>query len=194
MKARWFIWLAAAFLAAGCASTSEDVDVKDETVSLVFGYFDMKDAPSGLEWVSLKRYGTPDDRQKAGWVYTLPAKEGLFYHVGIRPGSYQVDKFGGAGGIPLLTRRDFEYDFASRGRNRTAVRIERPGIYFLGAYRYVNHAGEGFFEADKFAMQPAKQPTEKEVLQQLIKMLESDKELAGYTRQLKLAKQRLAQL
>jgi len=194
MKARWFTWLAAAFLAAGCASTSEDVDIKDDTVSLVFGYFDMKDAPSDLEWVSLKRYGTQDDRQKAGWVYSLPAKEGLFYHVGIRPGSYQVDKFGGSGGIPLLTRRPFEYDFGSRGRNRTAVRIERPGIYFLGSYRYVNHAGEGFLDADKFAMQPAKQPGEKEVLQRLIKVLESDKELAVYSRQLRLAKQRLAQL
>jgi hypothetical protein len=194
MKARWFIWLTAAFLAAGCASTSEDVDVKDETVSLVFGYFDMKEAPSSLEWVSLKRYGTPDDRQKAGWVYTLAAKEGLFYHVGIRPGSYQVDKFGGTGGIPLLTSRDFEYDFGSRGRNRTAVRIERPGVYFLGAHRFVNHAGKGFFQADKFEMQSAKQPSEKEVLQRLINALETDKELAGYTRQLKLAKQRLAQL
>ena len=117
MKARWLIPLTLAFLLAGCAST-EDVDVKDATVSLVFGYFDMKDAPSDLEWVSLKRYGTADEKQKAGWSYTLAAKEGLFFHVGIRPGSYQVDRFGGTGGIPLLTRRPFEYDFGGRGRNR----------------------------------------------------------------------------
>jgi hypothetical protein len=193
MKARWFISLAAALLLAGCAST-EDVDVKDETVSLVFGYFDMKDAPSSLEWVSLKRYGRPDEKQKSGWVYTLPAKDGLFYHVGIRPGSYQVDRFGGQGGVPLLTRRPFEYDYGGKGRNRTAVRIERPGIYFLGSHRYVNHAGKGFFDADKFEMQASKQPSEKEVLQQLIRVLESDKDLAAYARQLRLAKQRLAQL
>ena len=193
MKPLRIIWFALACVLAGCAST-EDVDVKDESVSIVFGYFDMKDAPSKVEWVSLKRYGIPDDRQKAGWAYTLPAKDGLFYHVGIRPGSYQVDKFGGSGGIPFLTSRDVEYDFGSKGRNRTAVRIERPGIYFLGAHRYVNHAGKGFFDADKFEMQPARQPSEKELLQRLIKELESDKELAVYARQLKLAKQRLSQL
>jgi hypothetical protein len=193
MRIRWLAALALAFLLAGCAST-EDVDVKDETVSLVFGYFDMKDAPSGLDWVSLKRYGTPDDRERAGWSYTLAAKDGLFFHIGIRPGSYQVDRFGGQGGIPLLTRRDFEYDYGSKGRNRTAVRIDRPGIYFLGAHRYVNHAGKGLFAPDKFDMQPSKTPSEKELLQRLIKELEADKELAVYTRQLKLAKQRLGQL
>lgn len=192
-KARWFIALAAALLVGGCAST-EDVDVKDETVSLVFGYFDMKEAPSSLEWVSLKRYGRPDEKQKDGWVYTLPAKDGLFYHVGIRPGSYQVDRFGGTGGIPLLTSRPFEYDFGGKGRNRTALRIERPGVYFLGAHRYVNHAGKGFFDPDKFEMQAAKAPSEKELLQRLIQVLESDRSLAAYGRQLKLAKQRLAQL
>ena len=183
MKARWFMWLAAAFLAAGCASTSEDVDIKDETVSLVFGYFDMKDAPSDLEWVSLKRYGTADDRQKAGWVYSLPAKEGLFYHVGIRPGSYQVDKFGGSS----FLRGDYVYNYGGKGRNSTAVRIQRPGVYFLGAHRYVSVKG-------KFEMQPAKAPSEKEILQRLVKQLESDRDLAKYSRQLKLARERLAQL
>lgn len=186
----WWIAAALAFAAAGCASTSH-VDVKDESVSLVYGYFDMKDAPSNLEWVSLKRYGADD---KSGAFYRLAAKDGLFYHVGIRPGSYQVDRFGGSGGIPLLTQRPFEYDFGGKGRNRTALRIERPGVYFLGAHRYVNHAGKGFFDPDKFEMQAAKAPSEKELLQRLIQVLESDRSLAAYGRQLKLAKQRLAQL
>lgn len=35
-------------LVAACASKGDPVDPKDETVSLVFGYFDMKDAPSDL--------------------------------------------------------------------------------------------------------------------------------------------------
>jgi hypothetical protein len=124
----------------------------------------------------------------------MGAKEGLFFHVGIRPGSYQVDRFGGMGGIPLLTRRPFEYDFGGKGRNRTATRIHRPGVYFLGAHRYVNHAGKGFFEADRFDMAPAKSPGEKELLQQLIQHLEADRELARYTRQIERLKKRLAEL
>jgi hypothetical protein len=188
MKLRWIVPLILAFALGGCASNTP-VDPKDESLSLVYGYFDMKDAPSSLDWVSLKQYGTKD----AGW-YHLRAKDGLFFHVGIEPGSYQVDKFGGMGGIAFLTRRPYEYDYGSKGRNRTALRISRPGVYFLGAHRYVNHAGKGFFEADKFEMQPAQGPSEKELLQRLVKELETDGEFAGYTRQLRLAKKRLAEL
>ncbi len=43
-------------------------------------------------------------------------------------------------------------------------------------------------------MQPAKAPSEKEILQRLVKQLESDRDLAKYSRQLKLARERLAQL
>jgi hypothetical protein len=191
MKLRALLLILLSVLVAGCASTPDPVDPADETVSLVFGYFDMKDAPSGVDWVSLKKY---DSKQKDGEWYHLAAREGLFFHVGIEPGSYQVDKFGGMGGIPLLTRRPFEYSYGNKGRNATAVRIQKPGVYFLGAHQFVNHAGKGFFEPDRFDMQRAKAPTEKDLLQRLVKVLETDKEYAGYQRQLRLAKKRLSEL
>jgi hypothetical protein len=43
-------------------------------------------------------------------------------------------------------------------------------------------------------MQPLKTPSEKELLQRLITMLESDSKLKIYTRQIALAKKRLASL
>jgi len=43
-------------------------------------------------------------------------------------------------------------------------------------------------------MEPVKTPTEKELLQRLLKELESDTALSGYTRQRELARQRLAEL
>lgn len=162
---------------AGCAGTTP-VSSSDETLSLVFGYFDMKDAPTKVQWVALKQYGG-----KGAGTYQLAVEEGLFLHVGVEPGSYQVDKFGGSG----FLRGDYVYNFGGKGRNSTAIRIQKPGVYFLGAHRYVAHEG-------KFDMQPAKSPTEKEVLQRLIKQLENDGSLAQYTRQLKLARERLAQL
>ena len=190
MARLWLPTLVMALTLAGCAS-APPVDTKDETRSLVFGYFDMTDAPSKLEWVSLRRY---DGTQKPGEWYGLAVKEGLFFHVGISPGSYQVEKFGGPGGIPLLTRKQFEYSFGSKGRNSTAVRIREPGLYFLGAHQYVNHAGKGLFAPDKFEMVQIKTPTEKELLARLVREMEGDKELAAYTRQLSLARRRLAQL
>lgn len=188
---RWALAALFALTLAGCASTP-DVETNDESVSLVFGYIDMHDAPSSLDWVSLKKYG-PGAKKDGEW-YRMGVAEGLFFHIGVESGSYQVDKFGGMGGIPLLTRRPFEYFYGHKGRNQTAIRITKPGIYFLGAHKYVNHAGKGFFDADKFTMEPAAAPTEKVLLQRLIKVLESDAELAAYPRQLELARRRLAEL
>lgn len=187
MGMRWKAWIAAAFLLAGCASGGS-VDVKDESLSLVYGYFDMKDAPGGLDWVSLRKYGS---KTKDGEWYSMGVKDGVFFHVGIEPGSYQVDKFGSNGGF---FSRPVEYQFGARGRNSTATRITKPGVYFLGSHRYVNHAGKGFFDPDRFEMQAAKSPSEKEVLQRVIQRLESDPELKDYTRQLQLARKRLGEL
>ncbi len=184
--------LAAALLVvalAGCAS-APPVDPKDERLSLVYGHFDMKAAPSSLDWVSLKKY---DSKKPKGEWYHLAVHDGVFLHVGIEPGSYQVDKFGGMGGIPLLTRRPFEYDFGGQGRNDTAIRIQTAGTYFLGSYTYVDHSG-GLFQADKFELKPSATPGEKDVLQRVIKVMETEKDLAPYTRQLAMAKQRLASL
>lgn len=183
----WACLLGVVLTLAGCAS-APPVDPKDESVSIVFGYFDMADAPSKLEWVSLKRYGEKDPV----W-YDMAARDGLVFHVGIRSGSYQVEKFGGMGGIPFLTRQRHEYRFGTRGRNDTAVRIQKAGIYFLGAYKYVDRPG-GLFRADKFEMEPIKTPSEKELLRRLITVLESDGELKMYSRQIALAKKRLAEL
>lgn len=176
------LWLA--LILGGCAGTP--IDPKDESVSLVFGYFDMADAPSELEWASLKRYG----EKESGW-YTMDARDGLVFHIGIGSGSYQVEKFGGDGGI--LSRGRYEYNFGTRGRNETAIRIQKAGIYFIGAYKYLDRPG-GLFKADKFHMKPIKEPSEKELLQRLIAVLESDSDYKIYTRQIALAKKRLAEL
>jgi hypothetical protein len=173
------------FVIAGCAGTP--VDPKDETRSLVYGYFDMKDAPSALEWVSIKRYGAAGE-----WYYRLSAKDGLFWHMGIAPGSYQVEKFGGAGGIPLF-KSEYEYNFGTKGRNDTAIRIQTPGVFFMGAYKYIDHAG-GVFKQDKLEMKASTQPPEKELLQRVMKEIESNKQLSAYTWQINLAKKRLAEL
>src|SRR5688500_7643076 len=189
MKLKWLLSVLLALAVLGCASGPGKIDPKAESLSVVYGYFDMADAPSSLDWVFIKQYGNNKDEG-----YRVGAKEGLWLHVGIEPGSYQVATFGGVGGIPLLTRRDFRYDFGSKGRNSTALRITKPGVYFFGSHRYINHAGKGFFSPDKFEMRPAPKPGEKEVLKMVIHQLETDKDLAEYTRALRLAKQRLAAL
>ena len=185
MLKRWLLPVMLAFALGGCATT-ESVDPKDETLSVVFGYFDMKDAPSGLDWVALRQYGGKDEKD----TYTLSAKDGLFFHVGVEPGSYQVDKFGSNGGF---FSNPVRYNYGGKGRNATAIRITKPGVYFLGSHRYVNHPGKGFFSADKFEMQRASAPGERELLQRLLKRLETNDDLREYARQVRMVKQRLGQ-
>lgn len=184
---RWLkLALPALVLALAACATTEPVDSKDETLSLVYGYVDMSAAPSKLEWVSIKQYSG-----EGGW-YRVPARDGLFWHIGVEPGSYQVEKFGGEAGS-FLTRRDVEYNFGTRGRNGTATRISTPGVFFMGAYQYVDHPG-GFWKQDKFEMRPLTTPSEKELLQRLIAKLESDPDMRAYRRQIELARKRLASL
>lgn len=185
---RWIaVWVTVLSL-AGCAGGGGTVDPKDETVSLIYGYFDMKDAPGKVDWVRLRKY---DSGAKEAEGYTMTANDGMFLHVGIEPGSYQVDKFGNRGGF---FSTPIEWSFGGRGRNATAIRITKPGAYFVGSHRYIKHPGKGFFEADRFDMEPAKAPSEKEVLRRVVQRLETDPELKGYTRQLQLAKKRLGEL
>jgi hypothetical protein len=184
---RWIAMVLAALALAGCAGGGTPVDTKDETLSLVYGYFDMADAPSKVDWVRLKDYTSKAEADG----YTIAAKDGLFFHIGVEPGSYQVESFGSDGGFLSSPVR---YSFGGKGRNNTAVRIQKPGLYYLGSHKYIKHPGKGFFDPDRFDMQPAKTPSEKEVLQRLVQRIESDKSLGGYTRQLQLAKKRLAEL
>jgi len=170
---------------AGCVtSNSVPIDPRDETLSLVYGYFDMKDAPSDLQWVSIKK----DDIKPQ--YYAAGVKNGLFWHVGIGSGAYQVETFGGQGG---LLARPFKYNFGTRGKNNSAIKAANPGVYFMGAYVFVEFSG-GILGTDRFDMRPTKTPTEKELLQRLIVELESHEGLRIYARQITRAKTRLAEL
>lgn len=52
-----FFLLLSALLLNGCASSPDPINHKDKNRSVVFGFFDMEDAPSDeLDWVSVKRY------------------------------------------------------------------------------------------------------------------------------------------
>ena len=177
---RRFVWAAIAAVAgaalAGCANSGARVDPADD-LSVVVGYIDMADAPSDLRWVSIKGYGNSDHRYRAG------AENGLFFHVGVEPGSYQVDRFGGLRSLVPLFGDPYEYEWGTQGRNPTAVRIERAGVYFLGAHRYTRQS-TGFLEPGRFTMQPLSSPSEREALQRLLRIMEGDSSLSAYRHQM----------
>lgn len=175
--------LSALFFLAACA-ISDPVDPNDPTRSVVFGYIDMDDAPSSVEWVFIMDY---DSDEEEG--YRVPAVDGIFYHVGIAPGPHQVDSFGRF--TTWWSNTSYTYEFGASGRNETAVRIKKPGVYFMGAYKYVDVA-TGLFEQGKFEMKRIKRPSEREILAKVLERMEADN--SEYTRQIGMVRRRLAQL
>ncbi|HKB59503.1 MAG TPA: hypothetical protein VKC56_05585 [Gallionellaceae bacterium] len=149
----FYACLASVTLLSGCASSSPPRDLDDPTNSLYFGHIDMSDAPGGVNAADVEQIAPPTK-----FPYWKPGlRKGLFCLAILPPGSYQVTDFSGG---------DMVYDFPRQG-NPTSVRIRKPGIYFVGSYKYVP-VKTGFFEGAKFAIKRVNKPTEAELLRRIL--------------------------
>lgn len=128
--------------------------------SLVFGYIDMSDAPTKVKGAWLQQLAPPTDAP----YWSMGIEKGLFYNTFIQPGTYQLSKFAGSS----FMSGAHEYHFSRQGRNETAVIIEEPGIYFLGAYKYVRAQKGGLFKRAKFSIERIDEPTEAELLRRIL--------------------------
>lgn len=150
----------AAFLGA-CSSGNigPERDANDPSNSLVFAYVDMDEAPTKVQGASLKPQG-----QEGYWqMGVIDHGDGqILIQSYLPPGSYQFASLRGSG----FFAGNNVYQFPTYGRNETAVRIQKPGIYFMGSYRY-RKVKTGFFEGSKFAFERVSTPAELELLQRL---------------------------
>jgi hypothetical protein len=94
--------------------------------------------------------------------WSLSVRKGLFYTAYLPPGSYQLSKFGGS----AFFTGEHVYGFPRQG-NQTALRIEKPGIYFLGSYKY-RDVKTGMFEQGKFSIDATNKPTEADLLRRIL--------------------------
>lgn len=166
-------------LLAACAGAP--VDPNDTQRSVIFGYIDMEGAPTDVDWVFIQHYdGTTDG-------YSVGANDGLFYHVGVPTGPYQVTKFGGSG----FFAGEVVYNFPDEGRNDTATIVDQPGAYFVGSFGY-DKVKTGLFQQKQFDIQPTDSPGEAEVLQDLLKLMR--KHNPEYRHAISLVEQRMTAL
>src|SRR5688572_12419681 len=149
----------------GCAGGGHGRDINDPSNSLVFGFVDMSDAPTKVTGAQIMQVAPPTDKPYWG----TDVKEGLFYTYYLPPGSYKLATLHGSS----FWRGEYQYNFPRQGKDDTAVRIDKPGIFFLGAYKY-QKVSTGMFEQAKFGIERVKSPTEAELLQRL---LDGDAEL-----------------
>lgn len=138
-----FQLIAWALLAGGIAGCGKGAQIRlsppaGADSSLVFGYFDMGEAPTHLGWVKVAY-----ESGGASEELDFTVQDGIFYRENVSRGSLSVTAFGGSTGgkfisIPKLGLRsfvNFRYDIPPQSLGEFT--IDTPGVYFLGAFRYL---------------------------------------------------------
>lgn len=168
----------------GCGSDFRiDADPLDPSLSLVYGYIDMKEADRPyMNWFHFKRF-----LPKSEIKNKFRVSKNMFWHFGITNGSHQAVEFGS-----VHYRTYYTYNLGT-GQNETAIRINKPGLYFLGSFKFKRIKTEGLFQNDNFQLERVESPTEKELLELLLKRFQNDKE-RNFTRQINMINARLKEL
>jgi hypothetical protein len=148
---------------AGLASCSTSQPFREPfpaEASLVFGYIDMRDAPSDLRWINMKRIRPLADRA----YYGFNIERGFFYRTAVPEGLYKFHEFGGhsfrLGGI------DTTFAFPTQGKHEMDPVIKAPGIYYVGSYKYVKQ--EAPMLELRYKLVRVNEPGEGELLRRLL--------------------------
>lgn len=129
--------------------------------SIVFGYIDMSDAPTELQWVSIKKMHPPSDTP----YFQFFVDDGMFYRPNLRPGSYKFWEFGG---FSTLRQANYTFTFPPQGKGELDRQISKPGVYFAGCYKY-EKVRTGIFSPGKFDLVRIGGNCEQEMLTRLEK-------------------------
>lgn len=167
-KLGWKAALAAAvLLLAGCGGPEMlRSDTHPDKEALVFGYIDMDEAPSGMDWMAIRQALPKTDKP----ILYAAVSDGLFYNSRLAPGSYEIDSFGGH---PFLGNTDYTYQLPRQDLELGRFKFRKPGVYFLGSFKY-KKISHGWFQQDEFDIVPADKPTATELLQRMLKEAKSD--------------------
>lgn len=164
----------------------ETVNVKDRTLSVVFGYYDMDEASyGGIDWVGIMQY-KPNEK-----YYRTEANDGFFYNIGI-PNKSTVQVKEVWRDPSAISNKYITYSVGGKKSGQVTKYIKRPGVYFLGSYKYKNIDSGSIFKPDGFDMVKIKKPTEKELLKRVLKEIKSD--YPEYVYQIKMIQTRLRKL
>lgn len=144
-------------LATGCSILTPKI--KDySNRSVVYGYLDTSEAPAGLINTLFFQYKPVTKKPYWSMATKKVGKGYIFYHYGLPNGSYQVSEFVGQSCFLIFCGNTiYYYEMPKQGKNGTAAEIKKPGVYFLGSYKY-KKVKTGFFSRGKFDIIPAENP------------------------------------
>ena len=170
------------FLLSGCSFSIRTVDLDspylkdlkysmDDKSFLVIGYIDMEESPAKLQRIRIKQIKPEPDNQ-IGFGFLIA--DDMFYNVYLKPGIYKFADFGGLSKTNFIDNKRYTFSFPAQGKGEWDPVLEKPGIYFVGSYKY-KKVKTGLLEEGKFDLEKINNPTEKEVLQKLLKYSEKTK-------------------
>lgn len=167
MKAlRDSIIIALAMLLSACGGNlMMKADSNPATNTLVFGYIDMDEAPAELDWFSIRQVLPKTDKP----FWSLATDNGMYYNSFFVEGAYQIDSFGGYSG---WRKTNYTFSFPRQNADIGRFKIAKPGLHFLGSYKF-KKVKTGFFDPDKFDVELINSPSERELLERLLKTAES---------------------
>jgi len=161
---RTSIWVAFVVLALmgspGLADDERPISIDNPDNSLVFGYVDMSDAPTKVKGAWMEQVAPPTESP----YWSMGIEKGLFYNTFIQPGSYQLSSFAGSS----FVKGNYEYNFSRQGQSKARVRIKKPGIYYIGSYKYVTVQKKSMFKRGKFSIERVSEPSEAELLRRIL--------------------------
>jgi len=162
---RWKIVLGAmvCLLVGGCALNPEVRTSSDDNSSLIFGFYDMSEAPYELTCVRI----TQDER--AGIAYRQSCMKtlsnGLFFLENAPPMKYHVPFFYAGGRLHMISsdRKDL-------------IDVPARSLFFLGSFKYkvlYRNLGEIMqLTSEKYGLGPVKSPDEVAVLKMLLEKVQ----------------------
>lgn len=174
--------LALAVSLSGCPLLPKPkFDPNDPNSSIVYGYFDTRQMKSQFEWVKIQGVAGKND-----YVTADATKEGVFYHIAVRPGKRYISAFGGWNSSNSFAQQNStSFRFDEEEQNGPSINIQKPGVHFMGSYKVV-------INGKSFDLQKTKSPSKKEMLKTIMDNMEKTGSKKFYPRQYEMLEVQLA--
>lgn len=142
----------------GCGGGQKQLEeMEANNTAFVFGYVDMEEAPTSLEHFQVRQ--VKPKVKKPYWSYRT--HEGIFYMENVPVGSHQFSRIGGPGGF-FSSANYYYFNFP---RQTGGFKVDKPGVYFLGAFKFVK---SGSIFNRKYDIQKTDKPLSGELLAKIM--------------------------
>lgn len=147
---------------SGCGGI-KFTEPREPNMSIIIGAIDMGDASGKFTNVVMRQIKPVTDKP----FYHFAIKDGMFFRTQTPAGIYKMDNFSS---FNSWTNTRYTYNFPKSGRGEMDLKISKPGIYYVGSWKYKKVKvgfkkwimGEG-----KFDLERVQSPTELEILQKI---------------------------